>query len=100
MATASPSHGTPQARGSGLRVSAWNLLLIVPLLMLVTSFFNSDQPRLLGLPFFYWYQLLYVPVGVICVGIVYIKTRHLDNGNALRKGQRGAGRPDSAGEQR
>ena len=57
------------------RWNPWNLLLLVPLLMLITSWFNSDQPRLFGLPFFYWYQFAFVPVGVICVGVVYAKSR-------------------------
>ncbi len=59
-----------------IKKSAWNLLLLVPLLMLVTSVFNTDGPRLFGLPFFYWYQFLWVPVGVVCVGIVFVMTRH------------------------
>ncbi|MEU4739165.1 DUF3311 domain-containing protein [Actinosynnema sp. NPDC023658] len=63
------------ARKSSLRWSNWNLLLLVPLLMLITPWFNSDEPRALGLPFFYWYQFAWVPVGVICVGLVYVKTR-------------------------
>jgi hypothetical protein len=27
------------------------------------------------MPFFYWSQFLWVPVGVICVAIVYVKTK-------------------------
>ncbi|QFZ23838.1 DUF3311 domain-containing protein [Saccharothrix syringae] len=65
----------PSARKSSLRWSNWNLLLLVPLLMLVTPWFNSDEPRLLGLPYFYWYQFAWVPVGVACVGLVYLKTK-------------------------
>jgi hypothetical protein len=63
----------------GLRWNAWNLLLLVPLLMLVTPWFNSAEPRLFGMPFFYWYQFAWVPVGVICVGIVYVMTRDEKN---------------------
>jgi len=63
------------ARKSSLRWSNWNLLLLVPLLMLITPWFNSDEPRLLGLPFFYWYQFAFVPLGVLCVALVYIKTK-------------------------
>jgi hypothetical protein len=59
----------------GLRWNAWNLLLLVPFLMLVVPWFNQDQPRLLGLPFFYWMQFAFVPVGVICVALVYWATR-------------------------
>ena len=60
---------------SGLRFSGWNLLLLVPFLMLVTPWFNSVEPRLFGLPFFYWSQFAFVPVGVICVALVYWRTR-------------------------
>lgn len=66
---------TRSAAVPSIKPSAWNLLLLVPLLMLVTSFFNTDAPRLFGLPFFYWYQFLWVPVGVVCVGIVFVMTR-------------------------
>ena len=67
--------GKADGKVTGLRVSPWNLILLIPLLILVTPLFNSDRPRLLGLPFFYWFQLAFVLVGVICVGIVYRMTR-------------------------
>ena len=62
-------------RGGGLRVTPWNLLLLVPFLMLITPLFNSVEPRLFGMPFFYWVQFLFVPVGVVCVALVYLRTR-------------------------
>lgn len=73
--SSSPPDPAPAERPSGLRVNAWNLLLLVPLLMLITPWFNSDGPRLFGLPFFYWFQFLFVIVGVACVWIVYAMTR-------------------------
>lgn len=88
MSTRGQDRSEQDDRGSGggatrsaaavpsIKPSAWNLLLLVPLLMLVTSFFNTDSPRLFGLPFFYWYQFLWVPVGVVSVGIVFVMTRH------------------------
>ena len=67
--------GADGRRGaSGLRTSPWNLLLLVPLLMLVTPWINSDAPRLFGMPFFYWIQFAFVPVGVACVATVYLRT--------------------------
>jgi hypothetical protein len=30
---------------------------------------------LLGFPFFYWYQLLWVPITSLLIYIVYLKTR-------------------------
>ncbi|MGJ7905806.1 DUF3311 domain-containing protein [Actinopolyspora sp. H202] len=61
----------PAARARhGTDRSPWNLLLLVPLLMLVTPLWNHDEPRLFGLPMFYWSQFLFVPLGVVCVGLV------------------------------
>jgi len=78
--TAPPPPGREHRAADGapmLKMNAWNLLLLIPLLMLVTPVFNSDSPRLFGLPFFYWYQFLWVPIVVVCVGTVYLKTRDL-----------------------
>jgi hypothetical protein len=77
--TSSPSSQPPddqsRTRVTGLVTSPWNLLLLVPLLMLVTPWFNHTDPKLAGLPFFYWFQFLFVIVGVGCVWIVYLATR-------------------------
>ena len=73
-----PPKDVPDPKASpsnALHPNAWNLLLLVPLLMLITPVFNQDSPRLFGMPFFYWYQFAWVPVGVICVGLVYVKTK-------------------------
>ena len=44
------------------------LLLIVPgLIALCAWFYNSIEPSLLGVPFFYWFQLLLVPVSAVCI---------------------------------
>jgi hypothetical protein len=59
----------------GFQFSPWNLLLIVPLLILFTPLFNVDGPRLFGMPFFYWFQLVFVLVGVLSTLIVYWATR-------------------------
>jgi hypothetical protein len=59
----------------GLRWNAWNLLLLVPFLILVTPWINSVEPQLFGLPFFYWIQLAWVPVSVLFVAIVHVRTR-------------------------
>ena len=54
---------------------AWGLLLLLPLLCLVTPLFNTDEPRFLGLPAFYWAQFLAVPLGVVCTLVVLRRTR-------------------------
>lgn len=75
MPSAPPSVARRTDRATDLHWNWWNLLLLVPLLMLVTPWINHDQPRLFGMPFFYWSQFAFVPIGVICVWIVYLKTR-------------------------
>ena len=56
--------------------SRWNWLLVVPLLtVLYPPIYNRTTPELAGIPFFYWYQLAAVVVGVACTYVVYVKTR-------------------------
>lgn len=71
----SETASSPTPEREGLRWNAWNLLLLVPLLMLVTPWINSLEPRLFGMPFFYWVQFAFVPVGVVCVLVVYLMTK-------------------------
>ncbi|MDA8064026.1 MAG: DUF3311 domain-containing protein [Thermaerobacter sp.] len=61
----------PKKRGWG-----WYLLLIVPFIgVLFPEFFNRMAPSWGGLPYFYWYQLLWVFVSSLLTGIVYLATR-------------------------
>jgi hypothetical protein len=71
----SQSTARPEQRGGGLRWNAWNLFLLIPFLMLVTPWYNSIEPELFGMPFFYWSQFAWVPIGVACVAVVYVKTK-------------------------
>ncbi|WAL65690.1 DUF3311 domain-containing protein [Amycolatopsis cynarae] len=66
--------GKAAGRAQGLVFNPWNLFLLIPLLMLITPWFNFDKPRLFGLPFFYWYQFAFVLVGVASVAVVYVMT--------------------------
>lgn len=75
-----PPSAASGVRGHGrndIRFSPWNFLLIIPLLMLITAWYNFDSPRLFGLPFFYWFQFVFVFVGVGCVWIVYLTTKNV-----------------------
>ena len=52
------------------------LLLLVPLVaVLVPEFYNFADPSIGGMPFFYWWQLLWVAGVAVCTGIVYLATR-------------------------
>ena len=53
-----------------------NWLLVLPLLAtLIPPLYNRLQPTLFGIPFFYWYQLAAISVGVITTLIVYRVSR-------------------------
>jgi len=56
---------------------AWYILLLLPFVaMLWVGSYNSIEPTLWGFPFFYWYQLLWVALCVVLVGIVYLVARN------------------------
>ncbi|HEX8109117.1 MAG TPA: DUF3311 domain-containing protein [Kofleriaceae bacterium] len=56
--------------------SPWNLLLLLSIVVpLLTFLYDGDEPRLFGFPRFYWMQLSFVVLGIVCTAIVYRKTR-------------------------
>jgi cell division protein FtsW (lipid II flippase) len=58
------------------RVLWARLLLILPFIsMLWVSSYNSAEPMIAGIPFFYWYQLLWVVIGAVLIAIVYAVER-------------------------
>ncbi len=63
-------------RRTGSR-NRWVLVLLaVPLVAtLVPEFYNFTAPSIGGMPFFYWWQLLWVAGVAACVTIVYLATR-------------------------
>ncbi|SFI67403.1 Protein of unknown function [Bradyrhizobium sp. Gha] len=55
--------------------SWWYLLLLIQFIaVLWPPFYNMAEPELIGIPFFYWYQLLWVIIGAILTAIVYFAT--------------------------
>ena len=49
-----------------------NWLLLVPVLLVIwPPLFNKISPTLFSIPFFYWYQLAVIPIGVLCTALVY-----------------------------
>jgi len=39
--------------------------------MLWPPFYNFREPEFIGIPFFYWFQLLWIIITAIITGIVY-----------------------------
>ncbi len=52
------------------------LLLVLPFIgLLWVPFYNHAMPDLFGFPFFYWYQILWVPVSSLLTFLVWRATR-------------------------
>jgi hypothetical protein len=58
------------------RRAGWYLLFLIEFVaVLWPPFFNHAEPSWLGMPFFYWYQLVWVLIGAACTGTVYLMVR-------------------------
>ena len=65
--------GAPRPRREVNR--GWYWLLAVPLVLtLIPTLYNHEDPRLIGIPFFYWYQMAMIPLSVACTVLVYRNT--------------------------
>jgi hypothetical protein len=48
------------------------LLLFLPFIVLLwPPFYNFQQPEFIGIPFFYWFQLLWIIITAILTAVVY-----------------------------
>jgi polyferredoxin len=48
------------------------LLLLLPfIVLLIPPIYNYDQPELIGVPFFYWFQLLVIVLTAILTAALY-----------------------------
>jgi hypothetical protein len=55
--------------------SWWYLLFVVQFLVaLWPPLYNRLEPTLMGIPFFYWFQLLWVLVSAVFTAVVYFAT--------------------------
>jgi len=58
------------------RVGLWYLLLVVPFVgTLWVPFYDAVEPRVGGIPYFYWYQFLWIGISTALTAIVYFATR-------------------------
>ncbi|HUZ34028.1 MAG TPA: DUF3311 domain-containing protein [Xanthobacteraceae bacterium] len=55
--------------------SWWYLLLLVQFVFLLwPAYYNKIEPSWIGVPFFYWYQMLWVIISAILIAVVYFAT--------------------------
>jgi len=69
--------------------SPWNYLLLLPIVLpLLTFLYNHETPKVLGIPFFYWFQMLLAPLAVLTsVSVFYLSRR--SNQHRARSGKEG-----------
>jgi hypothetical protein len=55
------------------------LLLVLPYFaMMWVPFYNRAAPEIAGIPFFYWYQLMWIPLGSVLLLLAYLMWRPID----------------------
>jgi len=55
--------------------SWWYLLFVIQFIaVLWPPFYNKAEPAWIGMPFFYWYQLLWIIIGAILTATVHFVT--------------------------
>ncbi|HEV2637544.1 MAG TPA: DUF3311 domain-containing protein [Actinocrinis sp.] len=74
---------------SPLRIVAAVCVLVPIIAVLWVPWFNRLTPRVLGFPFFYWYQLMWVVLTAIAMIVAFHAVRRDE---AARRGRAGAGR--------
>jgi Protein of unknown function (DUF3311) len=85
-----------QSRPARTHAGIWITMTVVLAASLVATlwvpFYNHLTPALRGFPFFYWYQLMWVPIVAILSAVAYLLSR------AARRGSQAASaRPPDAG---
>ena len=69
-----PKPGQPQAQ----KFHPVYLFLAVPFVCLLwVPLYNRIEPSLFGIPFFYWYQMLWTILGALCILPVYLHEERL-----------------------
>jgi hypothetical protein len=77
MTDDSVQENTSSVREGGSNAKAlWYLLLIIPFIAtLWVPFYAGKDPELAGIPFFYWYQFLWIIITSLITGLVYFVTK-------------------------
>ena len=56
--------------------SRWHYLLLIPIVVpLWLPLYDRMEPRLFGFPFFYWCQLAFAVLAVLCLSLTHVLTR-------------------------
>jgi hypothetical protein len=59
--------------------TGWHWLLVIPAVMpLLLPLYNRVDPKLAGIPFFYWYQMGCAVLATAVISFVYLMTKGRD----------------------
>jgi Protein of unknown function (DUF3311) len=87
-----------QRRPARRRTGIWIVIAVLLAASLVGTlwvpFYNHTSPTLGGFPFFYWYQLMWVPIVAILSAAAYLLNRLTERGKAVA----GPQAPEKGGE--
>jgi uncharacterized membrane protein len=87
------THSGPPTRRPGAWILVTILLLVAVLGTLIVPIYTRSGPYLGKFPFFYWYQLLWVPVVALLTAICYLITTRV-----ARPAPDGQGGPGDSGD--
>lgn len=77
----------PVPRPGRTHVGTWIAIAVLLSAALIGTlwvpFYNYLTPKLGGFPFFYWYQLMWVPIVAILCAVAYLLSRLAHRGSAL-----------------
>ena len=69
--SAQPQHQT-QTQTPGRRRTWLRVFLLIPFIaLLYPPLYNSINPTFIGMPFFYWYSLLWIILTAILTAVLY-----------------------------
>ena len=74
-----------EPRPARMHIGTWIVIAILLAASLVGTlwvpFYNHTSPTLGGFPFFYWYQLMWVPIVAILAAAAFLLSRLVQRGN-------------------
>ena len=72
---------TSKAKRPGVKVAVAVMLTVAIVGALWVPIYAHSLPKLGDFPFFYWYQLMWVPIVAILAGVAYLLSRLVQRGN-------------------
>ncbi|WP_405916159.1 DUF3311 domain-containing protein [Streptomyces sp. NBC_00728] len=82
---------TPERVVTPVRVVIALCLLAPFVAMLWVGSYTKTDPAFIGIPFFYWYQLLWVPLSTVLTVTAYLLWRRDQRARTSASAERGAG---------